>query len=84
MFARTQLIQSRVLWSCTFFVLAFLTVAIARPSFAFDESGRRLRPFGVSEGKDDKTALSLGVVCTLLSVVSFYMFAIIDMLMQTR
>ena len=79
-----QFIKSRVLWSCTFFMLAFMLIVVARPSAVFDETGRRLRPFGVSDGEtDDKTVLSFGVVTVLLSIVSFYMFTIIDLLTGT-
>lgn len=76
-----QLIKSRVVWSCTFFLLAFLLIVVSRPSFAFDATGHRLRPFGVNEGIDDKTILSLGIVTVLLAIASFYMFTIIDILL---
>jgi hypothetical protein len=66
---------ARVVYSCLFFVLTMALIAVARPSSVFDASGRP-RPFGVGEGR---TVFPLGVVVVIVSVLSLYAFALIDL-----
>lgn len=71
----------RVVYSILFYVLALCLIIVAKPSFIFDttskEACKKPKPFGVGEGK---SLYSLGVVTVALAVVSFYIFALIDMI----
>lgn len=70
------MVTQRVLYATLFFVLLMLLILVAKPSVMFDTRGD-LRPFGVG---DEKTPFALGVVVVALSVLSFYVFCIIDVI----
>ncbi len=67
----------RVVYSLLFYVLALCLIIVAKPSFMFDSTSKEPKPFGVGEGK---SLYSLGVVTVTLAIVSFYIFALIDMI----
>jgi vacuolar-type H+-ATPase subunit I/STV1 len=67
--------MSRLGYGVAFFAMAMLIVFVSKPVTTFDEDGN-VRPFGLQEGE---TLFSLGVVTVVLAVVSFYIFALIDL-----
>ena len=67
-------------YTVCFYILVIILIIIAKPSFLFDEHGEA-RPFGVG---DDKSIISLGVVVVALSIMSFYIFACIDVVFASR
>jgi hypothetical protein len=69
-----KLLNHRVLYSILFYVLVICLVIVAKPAFVFDEKGG-VKLFGIGE---TKTIFSLGVLVVALSIVSFYLFAVID------
>lgn len=68
-------INTRIVYSILFYVLAMTLLVIAKPNTVFDRDGT-IKPFGVGE---DKTLFSLGVYAVVLAVMSFYVFCIIDL-----
>lgn len=69
-----KLLSQRVLYSILFYVLIICLIIVAKPSFVFDEQGM-IKGFGIG---DTKTLFSLGVFVVALSIISFYLFAVID------
>lgn len=68
----------RVAYSILFFVMAMAIVLVSRPTLLFDKSHELSpRPFGLGPGR---TLFSLGAVTVCLAVLSFYVFALIDMI----
>ena len=67
----------RVVYSLLFYSLALCLLIVAKPPLIFDRETKEPLPFGVGEGK---TLYSLGVITVALAVVSFYIFALIDMI----
>lgn len=72
---KLSFVNTRVVYSTLFYVLAVILLIIAKPSFMYNADGT-LREFGVG---DDRTILSLGVFVVGLAILSFYMFCIIDL-----
>lgn len=70
-----KLLNHRTVYSSLFYVLTIMLIILAKPSFAFDDSGE-IKPFGV--GHCGKSIISLGVVSSVLAIFSFYIFTIID------
>lgn len=66
----------RVLYSIIFYVLIIVLLYVAKPPFVFDENGN-LKHFGI--GPTD-TMFSFGVFTVVLAFLSFYIFAIIDII----
>jgi hypothetical protein len=71
-----KLLNHRVIYSGMFYVLVILLIIVAKPSLLFEPNGA-IKSFGIGEGK---TIFSLGVVVTAFSIVSFYLFAVIDII----
>lgn len=69
-----KLLNHRVIYSTLFYVLVICLLIVSKPSFVFDDQGN-MKHFGVG---NDKTIFSLGVFVVALSIVSFYVFAVID------
>ena len=75
--------ESRVIYSCAFFMLAFVLIVVAKPPAVFDGSGR-LRSFGIGIDQEtgaEKTLSSLGVVTAVLAIVCFYVWTTMDIVL---
>lgn len=68
-------INSRIVYSVTFYVLLMILLVISKPSVMFEKDGK-LKAFGVGY---DKTMFSFGVFAVVLAIMSFYAFCIIDL-----
>jgi hypothetical protein len=73
-----KFLNSRVVYSILFYLLAILLLIVSKPSIIFKDNGD-IRPFGVG-GDEDKTLFSFGVFAMILAIVSFYIFSVIDMI----
>jgi hypothetical protein len=67
---------ARVIYSCLFFALTMLLIAVARPRALFDPSSGRPLPYGPGPGR---TMFPLGVVTVVAALLSLYVFAMIDL-----
>lgn len=78
-----KFINSRVIYSLLFYIMAVLLVIVARPDVMFAPNGD-IKTFGVGLEKDGsaKTIFSFGVFAIVLAIVSFYMFAVIDIIFK--
>lgn len=65
----------RVLYATVLFIVLITLLFVTRPLFAFDEDGQIL-----SFGRD--TAFSVGVMTCVFAIVSFYIFAMMDLVKQ--
>lgn len=74
------LLSQRVIYSLLFYILLLVLIAVSKPKMVFDDEGN-IRPFGVG---DEKTIFSFGVIVITLSVLSFYVFCIIDVIFASK
>ena len=72
--------ESRLVYSCSFFLLSFVLIVVSKPDFIFDRYGR-LKHFGTGRSPN-KTLAPLGVVTVILATLCFYMFCILDMVLS--
>jgi hypothetical protein len=70
-----KIVAPRVLYSVLFYAMAMALIIVSKPSPVFDAGGKPIE-FGLGP---DKTLFSLGAVTVALAVLSFYIFALIDM-----
>ena len=73
-----RFVSQRVLYSVIFFVLFIVLIIVSRPPCVFDNQSR-LKNFGIGA---NKTMFSLGVMTVVCAMVSFYIFAIIDLVFK--
>lgn len=73
----TQFITPRLLYTTLFYVLFISLFIVSKPSFAFDPQTKELIDFGVGS---QKTIFPLGVLVAVIAIVSFYIFAVIDVI----
>ena len=80
-----KFLKSRVIYSLMFYVMAISLIVIAKPDLMFAPDGE-IKAFGVGVNKDGsvKTVFSFGVFVVVLAIVSFYIFAIIDIVFSIR
>lgn len=76
------MVSSRVIYSLLFYVLVVLLVVVAKPNLMFSADGN-VRPFGVGS-EENKTVFSLGVAVVCMAIVSFYIFALIDLVFGSK
>lgn len=69
-------INGRILYSALFLCLSIFLVFLVKPDVIFDQNDD-IRAFGL---KPHETLFSLGVFTTLIAILSFYFFAIIDLI----
>jgi hypothetical protein len=69
-------VNGRILYSVTFFILLMILVYVSKPGIMF-KNNDTVKSFGCS--KID-TIFSLGVFTTVSSILSFYIFCLIDMI----
>lgn len=70
------MLNQRIIYASLFYLLLIVLIIVTKPIVIFDERGN-VRPFGIGQ---QKTIFSLGVVVVALSVISFYIFCIIDLI----
>ena len=75
-----RFVSPRVLYSICFYVLIIILLFVATPPLIFDKS-RNFRQFGIGE---KKTMFSFGVFVVSIAFLSFYLFAIIDLIFVTK
>lgn len=71
-------ISSRVIYSLLFYVLLMVLVFVSKPSIMFEKNGD-IKAFGIG---DDKTMFSLGVITSVIAILSFYTFCVIDIVFK--
>ena len=75
-----MIINTRIIYAILFYVLLIVLIVISKPSVIFEKDGT-IKPFGIDiYGDGNKTMFSLGIFSVTLAVVSFYIFAMIDMI----
>jgi hypothetical protein len=74
------LFNQRTTYTTVFFVLIVTLIIVWKPSFMFTLEGN-VKPFGVGE---HKTIFSLGCLVISLAVISFYIFAVIDIIFSKK
>lgn len=72
-----MIINTRIIYSILFYVLFVILIILARPSIMFEKNGE-IKQFGVKDS--DKTLFSFGVFTVIIAIISFYIFAMIDLL----
>ena len=70
------LLNQRIVYSCMFYILVILLIFVSKPDLVFDHTGS-IRKFGLGL---DMTMFSFGVLVVAIAFVSFYIFAIIDLI----
>ena len=69
-------VAPRVIYSALFYTMSMLLIIMSKPLLMFDDEGKP-RSFGLGS---EKTLFSLGAITVALAVVSFYVFALIDLI----
>ena len=69
-------INGRIVYSILLFVLLMLLMYCMKPSMMFKRDDT-IKPFGINK---NKTIMSLGVFTIVCAIVSFYLFAMIDLI----
>lgn len=69
--------NKRIILSIIFFLMSMSLIIVVKPSFLFNKEDGSIKEFGVGL---DKTIYSMGVVVVFLSILSFYLFALLDFL----
>ena len=72
--------ETRVVYSCVFYLLAFVLVIVSKPPAVFDTRGH-LRPFSCVEANG--TLSPLGVVTAVMAASSYYLFCVLDVVFHT-
>ena len=73
-----RLVAPRVVYSTLFYTASMLLIIVSKPVLMFDAEGEP-RAFGLGS---DKTLFSLGATTVALAVMSFYVFALIDLVFE--
>jgi hypothetical protein len=71
--------MKRIIYSILFFLLVTILVVLTKPSLMFESNGG-IKAFGIGE---DKTMFSFGVFTVVISIASFYIFCVIDMIFES-
>jgi hypothetical protein len=69
-------INGRIVYSILLFVLLMLLMYCMKPSMMFKRDDT-IKPFGINK---NQTIMSLGVFTIVCAIVSFYLFAMIDLI----
>lgn len=69
-----MIFSSRILYAILFYILLLTIIYLNKPSMVFNENGS-FKSFGLN---NDDTLYSIGTLSVILSIVSFYIFALID------
>lgn len=73
-----SIVNHRTIYAATFYVLIVMLFVVAKPKFAFGDDGS-IRAFGIGQ---NKSIVSLGVLSSVLAILSFYAFTIIDIVFR--
>lgn len=73
-------INNRIIYSILFYILVIVLIIVSKPNIVFDEN-QHIRQFGFG---DNKTLFSLGVFTVVLALLSYYIFALIDVLFENK
>lgn len=74
-----KFVNQRVIYSAVFYVLIVMLIFVAKPSLMFDQNGQ-FKSFGIGTGQ--KTLFSFGVLVATVALLSFYLFAMIDLVFK--
>lgn len=69
----------RLIPSVLCFILGMLIISFVKPSFLFDSRDGSIKEFGVGR---NKTVYSMGVMVVTLSVLCFYLFSMVDLMLR--
>lgn len=75
-----KFVNNRVQYSILAYVLLVSLIVVSKPPILFDKNGE-VKPFGIGE---NKTIFSLGVLVVSLSILVFYIFAVIDIVFANK
>ena len=75
-----MIVNSRIIYSIIFYILAMMLIVLSKPSVVFEQNGA-LKTFGVGY---DKTLFSFGVFSVVVAILSFYIFCIIDLVFGSK
>ena len=70
------MLQSRIIYSVTFYILLIILISILKPEIMFNKDGDIIS-FGLNK---NETLYSFGVFSVLSAIVTFYLFCIIDLI----
>lgn len=73
------MLNTRLIPSVVCFIVGMLIIAYMKPAFLFDSHDGSIKEFGVGQRK---TIYSMGVVVVALSVLCFYLFSVIDLMLR--
>lgn len=68
--------QSRIIYSIIFYVLLMTLISITKPELMFTKTGDVI-PFGL---KKHETLFSFGIFTIVASILTFYLFCVIDLI----
>lgn len=68
--------SKRIVSSILIFVFCMILLHVNKPSFIFNNDGT-IKEFGTG---NDKSVYSLGVVSSIIAIISFYIFSMIDLI----
>jgi len=68
-------VNQRTIYSGLFYLLIVTFLFVSKPSLVFDQDGE-IKPFGIGT---QKTLFSFGVLVIVIALLSFYVFAMIDL-----
>ena len=71
-------VSHRVIYSVSFYVLLVILLFVSSPSLIFESDGR-IKQFGFGE---NKTMFSFAVFVVSIAFLSYYLFAIIDLIFE--
>lgn len=69
-------VNGRTIYAVLLFTLLMTLLYIMKPSIMYKDNNE-IKPFGINK---KETILSLGVITVVCAIMSFYLFAIIDMI----
>jgi hypothetical protein len=69
-----MLFSSRLVYTILFYLLIIIALFITKPKLLFDDNNQ-IKSFGF---RDNETLYSIGVISTILAILSYYIFTIID------
>jgi hypothetical protein len=71
-------VNQRTIYSGVFYLLVVALIFVAKPPLMFDRDGE-FKNFGIGS---QKTLFSFGVLVVTIAMLSFYVFAMIDLIFQ--
>jgi hypothetical protein len=80
-----KFVTGRVVYALLFYVLCVLLIFVSKPSLMFSSDGT-IKTFGVGNSLEGqpKTVFSFGVAIVVISIMSFYVFALIDVVFSKK